>query len=204
MAQWDFSPESLDTLLPGVLEGPTDRALLRLPPELRAPARRDGDRAALRAILGAFLETPAGKDLATAHRQGILKREWPFRLPIEGGPVMAGVLDALWEENGTLHVRDYKLAAPGSMDGLGTAQLAFYGTVLLRLFPGRALDLSLLFLRTNGEVPVPAGSIQPERVEGAVRAMAREGVTGPFPPNREACPACPWRAFCGVSLKMGP
>lgn len=205
LAEWDFTLESLDLLVPETLEGPTDRALLRLPPELRAPARRDDNRRALRATLSTFLETPAGQTIAAAHRQGILKREWPFRLPLENGPVLAGVLDALWEEGGTVHIRDYKLGqASPFMKDLGTRQLAFYGTVAARLFPGRALDLSLLFLKAHEEVPVSVGSIPPGKVEGEVRAMAREGAAGPFPPNLEACPACPWRTFCGSSLKMGP
>jgi len=197
LAEWDFTRESLDRLLPAELEGPTDRALLRLPPELRAPARRDEKRSSLRSILSAFLETPAGRELAAAHRQGILKREWPFRLPLENGPAMAGVIDALWEENGTVHIRDYKLGqASPFMEGLGTRQLAFYGAVANRLFPGRKVDLSLLFLKAIGESSVPPGSVSPEQVEEAVRAMAREGVTGPFPPNLEACPACPWKETC--------
>jgi ATP-dependent helicase/nuclease subunit A len=197
LASWDFSLESLDRLLPETLEGPTDRALLRLPPELRAPARRDADRTTLRSILAALLETPAGHELATAHRQGILKREWPFRLPLESGPAMAGVLDALWEEGGTVHIRDYKLGRPSPFtESLGTRQLAFYGTVAARFFPGRALDLSLLFLKAGEEVSVPADGFPPERVEGEVREMARRGTSGPFPPNPEACPSCPWRATC--------
>jgi hypothetical protein len=204
LAEWDFTPESLDTLLPEVLEGPTDRALLRLPPELRAPARRDRDRIALRAVLAAFLETPAGREIADAHRRGILKREWPFRVPLENGPAMAGVADALWVEDGIVHVRDYKLGQPSPfMESLGTRQLAFYGAVANRLFPGRALDLSLLFLRTGEEWPVPAGSLPPEKVEAGVRAMSQTGHTGPFPPNPGACPACPWKKFCEPSLKMG-
>lgn len=197
LAEWDFTQESLDRLLPDTLEGPTDRALLRLPPELRAPARRDRDRRDLRAILSAFLETPAGRELATAHRQGTLKREWPLRLPLENGPAMAGVIDALWEEGGTVHIRDYKLSqASPFTEGLGTRQLAFYGAMADRLIPGRALDLSLLFLKANEVMPVSVVSIPPEKIEGEVRAMAREGVTGPFPPNLEACPACPWKATC--------
>jgi ATP-dependent exoDNAse (exonuclease V) beta subunit len=205
LASWDFSAESLDRLLPAELDGPTDRALLRLPPELRAPARRDADRASLRATLMAFLETPAGQEIAAAHGRGILKREWPFRLPLENGPAMAGVIDALWEEDWTVHIRDYKLGqASPFMEGLGTRQLAFYGTVANRLFPGLRLDLSLLFLKAGGEKPILPGSVPPEQVEEEVRAMARQGVAGPFPPNREVCPACPWRTFCGSSLRMGP
>jgi ATP-dependent exoDNAse (exonuclease V) beta subunit len=197
LASWDFSAESLNRLLPGELEGPTDRALLRLPPELRAPARRDTDRTSLRATLMAFLEAPAGHEIAAAHGRGILKREWPFRLPLENGPAMAGVIDALWEEDGTVHIRDYKLGQGSPfMEDMGTRQLAFYGAVAARLFPGRKLDLSLLFLKAGGKKPILPGFVPPEQVEEELRAMARKGVTGPFPPNLESCPACPWKEAC--------
>lgn len=204
LAEWDFSRESLDFLLPAELEGPTDRALLRLPPELRAPARRDSDRAALRGMLRNFLDSEEGQRLATAHGRGILRREWPFRLPLGNGPALAGVLDALWEENGIVHIRDYKLAEGSPFtERLGASQLAFYGTAAARLFPGKRLDLALLFLRTGRALPVALGPSEAEQVELRSREMARTGVTGPFGPNPASCPACPWARGCAESLTMG-
>lgn len=197
LAEWDFTRESLDRLLPETLEGPKDRALLRLPPELRAPARDDAKRTGLRSMLARLLETQTGQRLAAAHGTGTLRREWPFRLALEGGPTMAGVLDALWEEEGTVCILDYKLASPGEApEELGKLQMAFYGTAARRLFPGRKLDLSLLFLRTGEAVPLDAAGIVPEEVENRVREMAKTCVKGPFPPAPGSCPACPWEKFC--------
>ncbi len=199
LAGWEFSPASLDFLLPEELEGPTDRALLRLPPELRAPARRDDSRKALREMLQGFLESAEGQRLASAHGRGILRREWPFRLPLENGPALAGVLDALWEENGTVHIRDYKLGEGSPfMERLGTEQLFFYGAAAARLFPGKRLDLALLFLRTGRALPVALGPSDAERIEAKAREMARTGVTGPFGPNPASCPTCPWAGTCGL------
>ncbi len=204
LAEWDFTPESLDRLLPEVPEGPTDRALLRLPPELRAPARNDLNRTNLRSTLAAFLENPSGRRIAAAHRRGILRREWPFRLALDGGPALAGVIDALWEEEGTVHLVDYKYAHPsGVLEELGFSQLAFYGAVARRLFPGRGIDQSLLFLKPGTERTLPPDWAAPEEIEAGARLMARIGATGPFALNSEGCPACPWRAVCGASLTMG-
>ncbi len=196
LAEWDFTAASLDRLLPVTLQGPTDPALLRLPPELRPPLKRDRDRLGLREVLGAFLEKPAAARVKDALDRKILRREWPFRVPLDGGPHLAGVIDALWEEDGVVRIRDYKLAAPGGMPDLGTRQMAFYGLAAGRLFPGRRVDLSLVFLRTGEEVAVGADLVPPDTVEREVREMARTGATGPFPPRLEACGYCPWAAFC--------
>lgn len=204
LSEWDFTPESLDRLLPETLQGPTDRALLRLPPELRAPARVDKNRETLRAALAAFPGTPTGQKIAAARREGTLRREWPFRVDLEGGPALAGVIDALWEEEGTVHVVDYKFAHPSDeMEDLGFSQLAFYGAVIRKLFPGRRVDPSLFFLKPGTARALPPGSFSPEEVEARVRAMARIAATGPFDPNPEKCPGCPWRESCASSLKMG-
>lgn len=200
LAEWEFNEESLDRLLPETLEGPTDRALLRLPPELRAPARNDSDRRLLRSVLLRFLEAPPGITLAEAYRRGALRREVPFRYRLAGGPVLRGVIDALWEEDGIVHLADYKFAAPSPfLELLGKNQLAFYGAVASRLFPGRKIDLSLVFLReSEGRLPFE-GFLDAEAVETQVRAMVRAGGTGPFARNPRSCPACPWREPCGES-----
>ena len=150
-------------------------------------------------MLRNFLDSPEGQRIASAHARGILRREWPFRLPLGNGPALAGVLDALWEENGTVHVRDYKLGEGSPFtERLGTSQLAFYGAAGARLFPGKRLDLALVFLRTGRALPVALGPSDAEGIEAEVREMARTGVTGPFGANPASCPACPWAGTCGL------
>ncbi|HOV29160.1 MAG TPA: hypothetical protein PLY83_03625, partial [Synergistales bacterium] len=105
-----------------------------------------------------------------------------------------------WEEDGIVHLADYKFAAPSTfLELLGKNQLAFYGAVASRLFPGRTIDLSLVFLKeSEGRLPFE-GFLDAEAVETRVRAMARAGWTGPFARNPRSCPACPWREPCGES-----
>ncbi len=201
LAEWEFSLESLDRILPETFDGPQLRALLCLPPELRAPARSEADRAFLRSILAGFLETPAGKELAEAHRKGALRRESSFRLTLGNGPALAGVIDAFWEDQEGIHLVDYKLGDPSGMaEATGLSQLAFYGAVLSRLFPGRRLDLSLVFLKTGERHALPADLADPGQVEARARELARIGVTGPFGQNPRSCPFCPRQRACGASL----
>lgn len=198
LAEWDFSLESLDRLLPERFEGPADRALLRLPPELRAAARKDPAREHLRVVLSRFLETRQGHALAEAHRRGALRREVPFCLHPEDGPALVGVIDALWEEDGIVRLADYKFAAPSPfLERLGKLQLAFYGAAAGRLFPGRKLDLSLIFLKADA-VRVPLEDLPgPAEVEAQAKAMAQTAAAGPFSENRQSCRLCPWQTACG-------
>jgi ATP-dependent exoDNAse (exonuclease V) beta subunit len=110
-----------------------------------------GVRRILSEVLG-FLESPAGRRLAGAAREGRLEREVPFLLRLGGAPTavyLVGALDALVRgPRDELAVVDFKYATPrpDSADRY-RLQLAAYALAAGRAHPGAKVRATLQFLR---------------------------------------------------------
>jgi hypothetical protein len=207
LSKWDFSDAGYLRLL-ALGDG-------CLRPEFRGVWRDAGAKAELRGFLDGF-HTPAGEVLLArlkrADDAGELRREFPFRVSL-GCFDLTGAVDAFWiERDGSgvpvrLCVRDYKTtrrwgaaARRKWQDDFYAAQLAFYAFALRRALPeyaGLGLDLALWNLRSGTEQKLPpfAGETEAE-LENALRLMAGQAASGPWPANRARCEGCAYARGC--------
>jgi ATP-dependent exoDNAse (exonuclease V) beta subunit len=123
-----------------------------------AAARRGYDPAspAVRRILGdvsRFLEAPPGHRFGALARAGVLRREVPFLLRLDGAGglpacYLSGAVDALWEERGQVTVVDFKYSVgrPEERERY-RLQLTAYALAAGRAFPGRRVRAGIQFLR---------------------------------------------------------
>lgn len=189
LARWDFAPESLDRFLSKkgeYIEG--------LPPALKAPFSEEASRRQLREWLSGLAEGELGQLLRQRLSLGLLRREVPFRTRV-GETTLVGIVDALWEEEGRIHIWDYKITSlENAPMELYAEQMRFYGLAWHLLHPGRAVKLGLCFLR-EGKTEFLEG-VDFEEIEEAVRESACAGANGPFSPAHARCGSCPWRNFC--------
>lgn len=189
LARWDFAPESLDRFLSKkgeYIEG--------LPPALKAPFSEEVSRRQLREWLSGLAEGELGQLLRQRLSLGLLRREVPFRTRV-GETALVGIVDALWEEEGRIHIWDYKITSlENAPMELYAEQMRFYGLAWHLLHPGRAVKLGLCFLR-EGKTEFLEG-VGFEEIEEAVRESACAGANGPFSPAHARCGSCPWRNFC--------
>jgi len=189
LARWDFAPESLDRFLSKkgeYIEG--------LPPALKAPFSEEVSRRQLREWLSGLAEGELGQLLRQRLSLGLLRREVPFRTRV-GETTLVGIVDALWEEEGRIHIWDYKITSlENAPMELYAEQMRFYGLAWHLLHPGRAVKLGLCFLR-EGKTEFLEG-VGFEEIEEAVRESACAGANGPFSPAHARCGSCPWRNFC--------
>jgi ATP-dependent helicase/nuclease subunit A len=133
-----------------------------------------------------FAETPAGRALGDAAREGRLDREVPFLLRLDGdGPPAAylvGAVDALVRERrgGGLTVVDYKYAAarPGSAERY-RLQLLAYVLAASRAVPGVNVRARLQFLRGDHRaIDVTPSAAELERFAGSAPRLVREAHAG--------------------------
>ena len=97
LQRWDFAADVVE------LEGAIHEWLGgALPPEVESC--REGIAGELQEILGGFLRSSAGAELAGAR---ILGREVPLLMPWKGH-IMEGVIDLIYEKNNLLYLADYK------------------------------------------------------------------------------------------------
>ncbi|MDI3532071.1 MAG: hypothetical protein PWR28_416 [Synergistaceae bacterium] len=189
LARWDFAPESLDRFLlkkGEYIEG--------LPPALKAPFSEEASRRQLREWLSGLAEGELGQLLRQRLSLGLLRREVPFRTRV-GETTLVGIVDALWEEEGRIHIWDYKITSlENAPMELYAEQMRFYGLAWHLLHPGKAVKLGLCFLR-EGKTEFLEG-VGFEEIEEAVRESACAGANGPFSPAHVRCGSCPWRNFC--------
>jgi ATP-dependent exoDNAse (exonuclease V) beta subunit len=127
-----------------------------------------------------FSESPGGRALALAAREGRLSREVPFLLRLEGdGPpavYLGGALDALVRERrGELTVIDFKYATPraGAADRY-RVQLVAYVLAAARAHPGLRVGARLQFLRGDHRaVDVTPSGAELARLEALAPLLAR-------------------------------
>ncbi|ABC82282.1 UvrD-helicase domain-containing protein [Anaeromyxobacter dehalogenans] len=164
-----------------------------------AAARRGYDPASpgVRRILlevARFAESPGGRELALAARDGRLSREVPFLLrlgPGDGAPpvYLVGALDALVQERrgGGLTVVDYKYATPrpGAAERY-RLQLLAYVLAAARAHPGARVRARLQFLRGDHRtVDVTPSARELERFEQDAPRLAAEARRGAEPSPAE-------------------
>ncbi|MCL2010996.1 MAG: UvrD-helicase domain-containing protein, partial [Synergistaceae bacterium] len=202
LARWDMEEDTLGSWLDG------EDVVRRVPAVLRDTWRDGGNKEALREWLTAFAASGEGRSLASAARDGVLKRESAFRAVLrtpEACLSLAGAMDVLWRDGGRWHVRDYKITlSDNAPDELYRAQLAFYALVVKILAERRNLrfdevDVGLIFLREGGRLDSTRrfpGDGDWAAMADRVTTAARGAAGGPWIPKRENCRRCPWRVKC--------
>ncbi len=194
LARWDFSlagERGLKTLLSW------DRSLI--PPDLRSLWGRSDVMAAVEGWLSELAEGPQGVLYRGLLGEGRLRREVPFRVPVEDGPLLVGAVDLMWEEGGRVFIRDYKTTGvDGGVQGLYDDQLRLYGLAVRLGMKAESVDMALCLLRQGGmEVPI---SLDPFRdwidLEATVRADALSAASGPWSRSGDLCGGCPFRRVC--------
>jgi ATP-dependent helicase/nuclease subunit A len=179
---------------------PTDAAI-RAAAQAHEAALGDDDVADLRGLVGAFASSALRERLARARR---VRREHPFAVALEGGPLLNGFVDVLAEEDGGgALIVDYKSDHVGDADlealveGAYATQRRIYALAALRA-GAPTVEVAHLFLERPGEPAVAryaAGDA--DALEGDLRARAAPLVAGAFPvaalPHRGLCATCPGR-----------
>jgi hypothetical protein len=160
--------------------------------------------------VGHFLAGEGGSRLAAAYRAGVLRRELPFVLRLDGEPAcyLDGAIDALVADAAGVEVLDFKYAAfhPGAA-GRHRFQLAAYALAAARAFPGRPIRATVHFLRgVPRAVDVTPSGDELARLAAAapgLAAAALRGEGGDSPPealgrdaSRCAAEGCGYVARC--------
>ncbi|MBP8996311.1 MAG: UvrD-helicase domain-containing protein [Synergistales bacterium] len=191
LRRWDLRPETLslyDPLRDGAGLGELLPADLR--PVWADPAKR--------VPLMGWLERFASSPLAERIRNGEdTRKEVPFRVRLDNGALMVGVIDVIWREGEKTCIRDYKIGRiENAPRELYRSQLLFYALAARKHFGGSPLELALLSLKENREIPVGKDPFSWEDLEEDVASATRQGAAGPFEPSRKMCPLCPWKGEC--------
>ena len=128
-----------------------------------------------------FLASAAGERLAAAHREGVLRRELPFLVRLDGAPpcYLEGAIDALMVNEDAVEILDFKYAGhhPGAEERY-RLQLAAYSLAVSRAFPGRGVRATLHFLRPPHEVDVTPSPADLARLAEEAPALARAATRG--------------------------
>ena len=148
LEHWDFATRRVGEDL--------DEAIARHPPEL-PPARQEAVVRELKAIWATLTGSPAYEELRTAR---ILGREIPFVLPWDGGAIMEGIIDVVYERDGQLYVADYKTDQVTDDDIAGVMhdyrhQARIYTEAVRRGLGRDVTAFKLFLLRLGRGVAVP-------------------------------------------------
>jgi ATP-dependent exoDNAse (exonuclease V) beta subunit len=191
LRRWNLRPETLslyDPLREGAALGNI------LPAELRPVWADSAKRAPLMDWLERFSLSPLAERIRSADDA---RKEIPFRIGLEKGVLMVGVIDVLWREGERVFIRDYKIGRiEKAPQELYRYQLLFYALAAEKHFGGSPLDLALVSLNETREIPVERDSLSWEALEKDIVAAARQGAVGPFDPSPARCPLCPWKGEC--------
>lgn len=133
----------------------------------------------LKAMWAALIASPLYEELRTAH---ILGREMPFVLPWEGGKIMEGVIDVVYERGDRLYVADYK--TDRVVDDADTRrvmeeygqQARIYTEAVRRSLDREVAGFRLLLLRLGRGVTVPVGARGGDLLGEARIGEDREGL----------------------------
>jgi ATP-dependent helicase/nuclease subunit A len=116
-------------------------------------------------LANVFLESELGMRSRAAIRS---EREWDFIVDVNG-TLVRGTIDLWFEENGEIHIVDYKTNAVASSDY--GPQLALYGLALERAFGKRPAHAWLHFLRPDKLVEVPLDDSAMANVTGLLTEL---------------------------------
>ncbi len=193
LARWDFSLEGIDKVLS------VKRSAL--PPDIRHLWGQVEVTEMVRGWLSDMAEGEHGKKLRYLRDARRLRREVPFRVPIEGGPLLVGAVDLMWEEDGVVHIWDYKTTSHEEYgDGLYGDQLRMYGlAVALSLEPKpRSVEMELCLLRDGCSLRKVRLSPFKDwsELEATIRADALTAALGPWGRSTDICDGCPFKRTC--------
>ena len=169
LEHWDFQ-----TLRPAEdLEEAIARHASGLPQRQQAAVVEE-----LKALWAGLVDSAIYEELRTAR---ILGREMPFVLPWEGGKIMEGVIDVVYERGDRLYVADYKT---DRVDDADTArvmeeygqQARIYTEAVRRSLDREVAGFRLLLLRLGRGVTVPVGARGGDLLGEARIGEDREGL----------------------------
>lgn len=153
------------------------------------------------ALARVFTESDLGRRALSATR---LAREWDFIVDI-GGTLVTGSIDLWFEENGQIHLLDYKTdvqAKPADY----APQLALYALALEKGLGQRPSRAYLHFLRTNRveEIQIDGPALQ--RAGDLVRELGEAQDSGWFELKEgDHCKSCQfYRGLCPAGLSIAP
>ena len=199
LRKWDFRVETINDFLP-VEEGAGADSKIGIPAYLLPEWRKAGSRRILCSWLERLAVSDTGRELRTQFENGNLRREVPFRIKMEGGPLLTGSMDVLWETDGGVRIRDYKITAiDKAPEELYANQLRFYGWTWHLAYGQQdmEIEMKLIHLREGIEtegIGLPPGGL--EEIGEDIRMVARLAAHGPFKPERSKCRHCPFRKDC--------
>jgi len=195
LKDWDYSPKSLDILLPQD-EAKRIERLKTIPPYLRPLYRDSLTLDVVRGWLSKLAESPLASRVRASSK---VMKELPFRVDLEGKTEMTGYMDLVFEDQGDLWIIDYKITAPQEASRtLYEDQLLFYGTALWKMtqkFPKR-LGIYHLPEGTLENVSFSTDLLEEEAQK--IQEVASLACWGPFTPNRANCGLCPWKGSCAA------
>ncbi len=151
-------------------------------------------------LANVFLESDLGRRAAKSTRTG---REWDFIVDIDD-TLVRGTIDLWFEENGAIHLVDYKtdaIARPADY----APQLALYALAIERAFGKRPSSAWLHFLRPNlvAEVPLDDQSLQRARLLVAELREAQNSLQFDLRVD-EHCKSCQFfKSLCPAVLERG-
>jgi len=202
LAHWDLRKESLPRFFPQDEEG-LERVLRMLPTGLRPVLKDKSHWSTLQGWLLDFAESRLGmaiKDMLAARKNQIL-REVPFNIKMDFGTRLVGQIDLLYHDEPKVCIWDYKITEESDTDersfmDLYGHQLKFYGYVVKRQFPNKALEMGLYLLRERKAVTIDTDGFSFDDVEKQIKDASFRAVKGPFEDNDNRCPYCPWKNLC--------
>ena len=168
-----------------------DRETLGLLPGYLRDTWRHCEKDKLRKWLMNFAVSPLG---VTLRNSAGVKREYLFRVPLDGDTVMAGSVDAVYENN----IVDYKITAVDDVpEGLYDSQLDFYAYILHETKKVESVNATIAFLKENtssSKTITDFASIR-ERISEAAKKCA-SGISESYGANRKHCAKCPFKKGC--------
>lgn len=190
LARWNFSRSGLGKILS------RDRSVV--PPDIRHLWRDEDARGLVSDWLERLADSEEGERLRKLHEMGRLKREVPFRVPLDDGPMLVGSIDVMWEDGGEFFIRDYKTTASEAPSGLYEDQLRLYGLAVVLAFSPASVDMGLYRLREGCRVD--GVSLNPfvdwQDLADRVRRDCLSAVSGPWDPSVDRCEGCPFAPSC--------
>ncbi len=194
LSQWDFASKPLESFFPE--EENWDTFTETLPGKLRAVWKRPRVPSHIYSWLLTFQQ---GAIVGRILKNNLtVKKEVPFRADLVNGPTMVGAIDLLWHENDMLFIRDFKITTISQVpENLYRDQLAFYALAMKKTLSVPRISLGFWHLREGTEELL--SSLEREdwdQIEGEVRKMARQALSGPFKPVKGRCSFCPFKGEC--------
>ncbi len=127
-----------------------------------------------RQLADVFHKSQLGRRVAASAR---VAREWAFIVEIDG-TIVRGSIDLWFEDNGELHIVDYKTDEVTARAREYAPQLALYAIALERAFGQRPKGALLHFLRHDVVVEIPLGDSTIASVRSLIGGL-RKAQDGP-------------------------